>query len=581
MRRYKDDLDFIWSASKTGKKGPIIGTSMIVLGCILFALTPILIGLMIDKFTQRIEDDIIFSIDDVFSPLVVAIVLMIAWYILIVAGRTKLYRDYSSTRIRDALVQKFDKLPAEYFQRHPIGSIGSLITEDIPAVMRIATTHFPSAIAQAATITFIVAMMCLSNIYLGLIYLILTVLSFFITWKLGRSVRSYIKRRQASISKMNGLFSDSMNNHSMLKSYRLEGKAKRRFAKMESEREVSIVRSNNASSYIEPFGRIIDNTGYIASALIGVYMISNGLLTTGMFLSFISYATIIGRPIVTFLDSIYQMQDGSVSMDRITSVLKSKELPDETGLRPLDVDDIKGNISFENVSFGYTKDRLAVDRISFDAKAGTITTLVGVAGSGKSTITDLLMKYRMASEGRITIDGIDINDIRRDDLRKVIGVSPQVPWIFEGTIADNIGYSKEGATREEIIEASKAVGFDEFVMKHPEGYDKMLGDGCGLSSGEMQLLSLARLALYDPKIVILDDSTSDVDPITRYGLINKAEDWLYGKTVIISATDVSSMIIAHNVVYMRSGKIDDMGIHSELMSRNEDYAELFRSMIVA
>ena len=329
--------------------------------------------------------------------------------------------------------------------------------------------------------------------------------------------------------------------------------------------------------FIEPLSRIIDNVGYFVTAVIGSMMIIDGDLTFGTFLAFISYAAIIGRPLVSFSNSINKIQSATVSYDRILEFLDETEMPDESAYDDIDPQLSKGDIRFEDVSFTYPDGTKALDHVNMTISSGSVVTIIGEEGSGKSTVSDLIMGFRTATEGRVLLDGKDIADVKRSRLRTLIGISSQDPFIFEGSVYYNLSQT---ASDEAIDRMSELTGFDAFVRKMAKGYNTVVGGrGHGLSSGEMQLLSITRLLLYDPKVMIFDESSSEMDPLTGITAFSSTRDRLKDKTLIIVDNTPLSVKYADTVIFMGKGKVLDIGTHSELMDRNPAYVDMYRNMV--
>ena len=306
-------------------------------------------------------------------------------------------------------------------------------------------------------------------------------------------------------------------------------------------------------------------------------MIGHGSITFGSFLAFISYATIIGKPLASFSDSMNRIQIAAVSYDRMLEFKNEPEMPLESDYDDLDIESVKGDIVFRDLSFTYPDGTKALFGLNLDIPNGSVVAIVGEEGSGKSTVSDMIMGFRTSNEGSLTLDGKNIADIKRNHLRKVIGTSSQDPFIFEGTVYFNLSQTCE---KEDIERMSRLTGFDEYVKKLPKGYDTIIGGrGHSLSSGEKQLLSITRLLLYDPKIMIFDESSSDMDPLTSMTVFSSIRKNLKGKTVIIVDNTPTSVLNADKVVFMEKGRILDVGSHIELMDRNPKYVEMYRNMV--
>lgn len=570
-------LSGLWAFTKKGKRRFIPAVVMMIVGSFIFASIPMVARDYLDMVAESVGYEFSFDATEIQEAMLILALMIGAWYLFDSIGKAVIIDDSSSTLLRDALAKKSERISVAHLEDRPLGDLTALIANDVPVVMRMMTVYIPGFFVQLALIIFIMAMMFWLNIALASVYLILLMASFTITRRIGENMNRHLRRRQRSLGELNGFFGDVITNHSMVKIYGLEDKAYRRFKSIDDSHRRSYVRTATAFGYVEPISRVIDNLGYFLTAVMGAFMIVNGGISFATFIAFISYATIIGRPLVAFSDSINKIQDGIASYDRILDFLNTVEMPDESAFLDLDIGSVRGEIEFRNVVFGYPGGDPVLRNVNLRIEAGKTTVIVGRDGSGKSTLIDLIMGFRNVSGGEVLLDGVNVADVKNSELRKVIGVASQDPWIFEGTVSENLSITE---TRERIIEVSKMTGFHRFVMRFPKGYDTVIGGrGHGLSSGEMQLLSMTRLMLYGSKVLVFDESSSEIDPLTSLNAFNGVRELFTDRTVIIVDNTPISVMNADRVIFMGDGTIDDAGSHSELMYRNSRYAEMIRNMI--
>lgn len=569
-------LQSLWKYTKKGKRRVIPGILMMILGSLIFAAIPIIARSYIDNLSDG-TDSYDIGGTDVYLAMAGLVLMVLAWYILYTWGRNIVIQDVSGKKLRDDLAGKVERISVSSIEDEDSGDVTALLANDCPEVIRAMRMDIPNFFVQLALLIFITSMMFILDIYLALVYFVLLIISYSITRNIGNRMHRQMQIRQESIGRLNGYFSDVITSHSLVKIYGLEGVVKDNFARIDEEHRGSYIRTASMFGFIEPLSRIIDNAGYFLTAVIGSIMIIEGHLTFGTFIAFISYATIIGRPLVSFTSSINRVQGASVSYDRILAFLNKTEMPNESAYEDIDTGAIQGGIRFDKVSFEYPGGVKALTDVDFEIRPGSVVTVIGEEGSGKSTVSDLIMGFRTATEGEVLLDGRNIADLKRSKLRSVVGISSQDPFIFEGSVYYNLSQT---ASEEEIERVSKLTGFDECVKRLPKGYRTVVGGrGHGLSSGETQLLSITRLLLYDPKVIIFDESSSEMDPLTSTAVFSSIRDHLKGKTVIIVDNTPTSVMHSDTVIFMGKGRVLDIGSHSELMDRNRDYVEMYRNMV--
>ena len=575
--KFVEDMQTLWKYTKKGKKKQIPALILMIIGSMIFATIPMIAKNYVDGLTGG-KDGYNINESDITFAVLSLIGMVLAWFILYTYGRSVIIDDVSGKIMRDEIVSKTNRVSVATLEDRPSGDVTALMANDVPEVVSMMHTEIPNFFVQLAVLIFMVIMMLILNIYLALIYLVLLVITFVGTRRIGDRMHRDMMIKQKSLGKLNGYFNDAISSHSLVKIYGLEDKVTDNFRRIDDTHKGSYVRTTSAFGFVEPLSRIIDNAGYFITAVIGSIMIINGNITFAVFLAFISYAAIIGRPMASFTGSINKIQRAMVSYERIMDYLDTTEMPNESAYEDIDTESVEGNIEFRDVSFTYPDGTVALRNVSFTVKTGSMVTIIGEEGSGKSTVSDLIMGFRAATEGQVLLDGMNVTELKRSKLRSVIGMSSQKPFIFEGTVYYNLSQTKSD---EEIEKVSKITGLDERVRKLPKGYGTIIGGrGHGLSSGERQLLSVTRLMIYNPKVMIFDESTSEMDPLMSNAAFASMKENKEGKTLIIVDNTPLSVRYADTVIFMGKGQVLDIGSHEELIGRNPAYVEMYRNMTV-
>lgn len=485
----------------------------------------------------------------------------------------------AAKKMRRNLHNKLNRVPISFLDSHSSGDISSRLTNDLTTAETLLETDLLTLVVQVLLIVLILIMMLVVNPVLALVYVVLMPVSFvtirFIT---GRTKRGF-RLQQSTVGELNGYMGDVIGNHLLVKSYNMESASEERFEEINKRFHKAYVKSKFASGFILPVTLMINNIGYICVSIFGAYMILQGDLTLGGFTAFLLYGQMLSSPLQSASSSMNQVQSGLAAAERLFDILDAEEEPDESGLRGLDVSKVRGRVAFDDVTFGYTPDRTLFEHVSFEVEPGTVTAIVGPSGAGKTTIINLLMRFYEVNGGRILLDGEDTREINRDELRKAFGMVLQDSWVFDGTVAENISYGKEGATMEDVVRAAETVGCDTFIHVMPDGYDTYISEeNSQLSVGEKQLLVLARAVLADPKILILDEATSNMDTRTEAMVTHAMESMMEGRTTFVIAHRLFTIRNADKIIFMKDGDIKEVGSHEELMDLDGLYAEMYRSL---
>ncbi|QYR56385.1 ABC transporter ATP-binding protein [Fusobacterium vincentii] len=479
--------------------------------------------------------------------------------------------------LRVKLSKKFTKLPMNFFDTNQVGDILSKLTTDIEKVAEVIGTSFTRFVYSFLIIILVIFMLFNINVKLTLIVLAILLISVVVTYYVSNLTQKIFSRDVTSLSELSSITEEALTGNLVIQSY---NKQKDIIDTLDKsiEKQYSAAKTLEFTVFsIYPSIRFITQIAFVISAVISAVLVINGHLTLGLAQAFLQYVTQISDPVTTAAYIINSLQNALVSVERIYDIL---ELPEEVDLTEDThlLDNTKEQIVFENVSFGYTKDKLLMKNVNFTAKAEQMVAIVGPTGAGKTTLINLLMRFYDVNGGRILFDGVDISKVSRKELRANFGMVLQDTWLFKGTIAENIAYGKPDATREEIIEAAKLAKCDSFIRKLPQGYDTIITSENGIvSQGEQQLLTIARTILPNPKVMILDEATSSIDTKTEKDIQAVISELMKGRTSFVIAHRLSTIRNADLILVMKDGDIVEQGNHDELLKINGIYANLYNT----
>jgi len=480
-------------------------------------------------------------------------------------------------KLRNDLAIKINKLPMHYFDKRTKGEVLSVITNDIDTLSQNLNQSITQIITSICTLIGILIMMLSISIEMTIIsILILPVTIFVVKTIVGKSQR-YFKRQQDYLGHVNGQVEEIYGAQTIVKAFNGEEKALEEFNKANNELYHSAWKSQFLSGLIHPIMNFIGNIGYVAVAILGGYLAIEGKITVGNIQSFIQYNKQFTQPINQIAQVSSMLQSMVAAAERVFEFLEEKEEVEDTK-NPKSTENLKGNVTFDHVQFGYDEDRIIINDFNAKIKDGQKIAIVGPTGAGKTTMVKLLMRFYDINKGAILIDGINIKDFKREDLRKMFGMVLQDTWLFGGTIKDNIKYSKPEATDTQVIEAAKAAHIHHFIKTLPNSYDMVINEESGnISAGQKQLLTIARVILADPKILILDEATSSIDTRTEIQIQSAMDNLMKGRTSFIIAHRLSTIKNADLILVMNHGDIVEQGTHEELLEKGGFYADLYNS----
>lgn len=482
-----------------------------------------------------------------------------------------------SYEMRNQILEKINRMPMKYFDTKTHGEILSRITNDVDTLGMSLNQSLTQLITSVTTMVGILIMMLSISWIMTLAALVIIPLSMFAVRKVVGRSQKYFKKQQRFLGHVNGLVEENYGGHQIVRVFNKEEEVTEEFNKLNDELYDSAWRSQFLSGMMQPLMAFIGNLGYVMVSILGGWLAIRKTIEVGDIQSFIQYVRNFTQPINQLAQVANQLQSTAAAAERVFEFLDEEE-EDQTVINPADVNDIKGNIEFEHVNFGYKENKTIIHDFSVNVKKGQKIAIVGPTGAGKTTIVKLLMRFYDVNSGAIKIDGHDIRNFNRSELREAFGMVLQDTWLFNGTIKENIRYGKLDATDEEVVEAAKSANVHHFIKTLNDGYNMVLDEeASNVSQGQKQLLTIARAILADPKILILDEATSSVDTRTEL-LIQKAMDNLMeGRTSFIIAHRLSTIKDADMILVMNEGDIVEQGSHEELLEKGGFYAKLYNS----
>lgn len=479
--------------------------------------------------------------------------------------------------LRSQVAEKLNRLPLRFFDRNKAGEILSRVTSDLDKITEVMQTGLLKLIVAVGTIIGSLIVMFFYSVPLTLLFLVFMLISILITKAVSRKSLLCASRQQETIGILTGIAEEYYNGRDVIKAYNHEAESLEQVSRAAAEASEANRKVGFLTNCVNPLIRLLTRLANVVIAVIAGHAMLNGTMTVGVVQAFFQYINQTGEPLTEASYMINSLQAAFASAKRTFQLLdEEEEIPDP--IFPLSLENARGEIRFEHVSFGYDPSKLLMKDISFTASPGQKIAVVGSTGAGKTTLVNLLMRFYEINRGDIWIDGMNTADMSRSGLRKNFGMVLQDTWLFGGTIAENIAYGRPDASREEVINAAKAAKIDYFIRTMPQGYDTMLDNEASiLSAGQKQLLTIARIFLCDPPILILDEATSSVDTRTEVEIGKAMKKLMKGRTSFVIAHRLSTIRDADTILFMEHGNIIEQGNHRELLKKNGAYAALYYS----
>ncbi len=487
------------------------------------------------------------------------------------------FAERLSLQLRSEISDKLQRLPLSFYDRHQPGEIMSRVINDLDKMAEALQTGLIRLFTAVGTIIGSILMMLSFSWILTALFLVFTAISLLMTNLVSRKTLHFAARRQHFVGKMNSMVEEAYSGRMIIKAFNYEERSSASIHQAAEDLARASEKADFLVNAINPGIRVVNRCGLVSIAVFGGLMMLDGRLSPGRFQAFFQYVNQAGEPITEMSFMINSMQSALASVERVYALLDEPEM-DPDPAQPVGIQQAEGSVSFQNVRFGYSPDKILMNGINLEVKPGQKIAIVGSTGAGKTTLVNLLMRFYEISGGKILLDGIDTRDMSRKNLRDSFGMVLQDTWLFEGTIAENIAYGRPDASRDEIAAAAKAARADFFIRTLPQGYDTVLSnDAENISVGQRQLLTIARVFLCDPAVLILDEATSSVDTRTEMEIGKAMKALMEGRTSFVIAHRLSTIVDADLILVMQNGTIIEQGCHEELLQKNGAYADLYNS----
>ena len=554
----------------------IIAMTCAVIGTIISLIGPKQIQRITDLITQGITTSI--DLDAVTSSCVFLMILYgISWLMNFTQHFIMATVAPSiSRRMRTDITNKTNRLPLRYFDSTPFGDILSRITNDIDTIERTLNLSIAQFITSIALFIGSALMMFITNYILAFTAVIASIIGFILMSVIMKKSQIHFNRQQRHLGAINGHVEEIYAGHNIVKAYNYEKESREEFDRINRHLRDSVFKSTSLSGIMQPLMTFIGNLGFVAVFIVGALLVKNDMITYGVIIEFTIYVRLFTQPLQQLAQSFSNMQSTAAAAERVFEYLGEEELSDESD-KTGRLDTVKGDVRFEHVHFGYNPDKVIINDFSVDIKAGQKVAIVGPTGAGKTTIVNLLMRFYEINSGRIYIDGVPIDSLTRENVHELFCMVLQDTWLFEGTVRENLVYSKENVSDEQLERACRAVGIHHFIHTLPHGYDTVLDDKSSLSAGQKQQLTIARAMIENAPLLILDEATSSVDTRTER-IIQRAMDGLTeGRTSFVIAHRLSTIKNSDLILVLKDGDIIASGTHDELLREGGFYAELYNS----
>lgn len=480
-------------------------------------------------------------------------------------------------RFRRDIAGKINRMPFKYFDSTSQGEVLSRITNDVDTVSQTLNQSLSQIITSLVTVVGVLVMMITISWQMTLVALTIIPLSMGIVLLIVRRSQQYFDRQQEYLGHVNGHVEEMFGGHLVMKAFNGEAASVRRFSGLNDTLYDSAWKSQFLSGMMMPIMRFVGNLGYVGISILGGTLAVQGMISVGDIQAFIQYVSSFTRPITQIANISNVLQQTAAAAERVFEFLEEEEEVPEVE-DPVSPDEIQGHVEFRNVQFGYNADEIVIKDFSADIKPGQKVALVGPTGAGKTTMVKLLMRFYDVDQGAILVDGHNIKDYRREDLRCLFGMVLQETWLYNDTIMENIRYGRPGATDQEVIQAAKAAHVDHFVRTLSDGYDMVINEEVSnISQGQKQLMTIARAIVLDPSMLILDEATSSVDTRTELLIQQAMDNLMQGRTSFIIAHRLSTIRNADWILVMNEGDIVEQGVHKQLLDKGGFYADLYYS----
>lgn len=481
-------------------------------------------------------------------------------------------------KLRSSISEKINKLPLKFFDHNLSGDILSRVTNDVDTIAQSLNNSLSTLVSSITLFIGSIIMMFATNYIMAITAIVSSLIGFILMFIILNKSQRYFTARQRELGKLNGYIEEVYSGLNVVRSCNAKDETINEFDKLNDKLYDCNRKSQFLSGLMQPIMGFIGNFSYVAVCIVGALLVSKSVISFGVIVAFIMYVRLFTNPLSQIAQAMTSMQSTAAASERVFGLLEEVEMDSENDItKKLDKHKVKGNIEFKNVKFGYDKDKIIINDFTAKVKAGEKIAIVGPTGAGKTTMVNLLMKFYDINDGDILIDGTSIKELKRDNIHSLFTMVLQDTWLFNGTVKENIIYNQKNVSNKKVEEVCKVVGVDHFIKTLPNGYDSIISDNDSVSSGQRQLLTIARGMISDSPFLILDEATSNVDTRTEE-LVQKAMDKLMeNKTSFIIAHRLSTIKNADLILVMKDGNIIEQGNHNELMKKNGFYANLYNS----
>ena len=561
----------------------IVSVVFAIAGAICTIVAPNRIADLTDEITMGLVPGGNINMDAVWAIGTFMIILYVVAGLLSFGGGVLMTQvsNIFARNLRKRISEKINRLPLNYFDRHQTGDILSRITNDVDTVAMSLSNSLSTIVSETVLMFGVLIMMFITNWQLALVAVVASVLGFVgMGVILGKS-QKYFSMRQTELGKLNAHIEEIYSGLNVVRAYNGKASSDEKFDKLNRRVYIANQRSQFLGGLMHPIMAFIGNFGYVAVCVMGAILTTQNVISFGVIVAFITYVRLFTSPLSRIAQSMSNLQSAAAASERVFEFVDEKEMTDESEkATKINKDKIHGNIEFDNVRFGYDKDKTIIKGFSAKAKAGQKIAIVGPTGAGKTTIVNLLMKFYDINSGKILIDGIPTSEMKREEIHSLFTMVLQDTWLFAGTLRDNILYNRTKVSDEKIMEMCDTVGLTHFVKTLPHGLDTEIAENDAISAGQKQLITIARGMVEDAPFLILDEATSNVDTRTEE-LVQKAMDKLAeGRTSFIIAHRLSTIKNADLILVMNEGNIIESGSHKQLIAKNGFYAELYNSQFI-
>lgn len=479
-------------------------------------------------------------------------------------------------KLRTKITEKINNLPLQYFDTHNEGDTLSRVTNDLDTVGQSLNQSLGILVSAITLLIGSIVMMFTTNVTLGFTAVLSVLVGFVLTIVLMSRSQKYFYNQQNKLADVSGYIEEIYSGHDIVNTYNYTDEAKSTFDQMNNDLQDNVWKSQFLSGIMQPLMNFIGNFGYVMVSVIGAILVLNGHITIGVIVAFMIYVRLFTQPLSQITQAFSSLQLAQAAMKRVFDFLAEDEVVEDKNSYQT-ISGTKGNVEFDNIEFGYLLGQKIIKDFSVKAKAGQKIAIVGPTGSGKTTTVNLLMRFYDMNSGKIKIDGVDITDMKRSEVRNQFDMVLQEAWLFDDTVRNNLVYNQKNVSDEQIKDATKAVGLDHFIETLPKGYDTVLDDSVSLSVGQKQLLTIARALIRNAPMLILDEATSSVDTRTEEQIQKAMDILMKNRTSFVIAHRLSTIKNADLILVVKDGEIIERGTHDELMSENGFYANMYNS----